>query len=85
MVVLVSLMPKAFVFINTVPEFMSQVLEEIRRIEGVEEAETVYGNYDIVVKVETETMDQLKRIVTFKIRMLPKVLTTNSLLVVPPE
>jgi DNA-binding Lrp family transcriptional regulator len=78
-------MPKAFVFINTVPEFMSQVLEEIRRIEGVEEAETVYGNYDIVVKVETETMDQLKRIVTFKIRMLPKVLTTNSLLVVPPE
>lgn len=78
-------MPKAYVFINTVPEFMSQVLEEIRRIEGVEEAETVYGNYDIVVKVETETMDQLKRIVTFKIRMLPKVLTTNSLLVVPPE
>ena len=78
-------MPRAYVFINTVPEFMSQVLEEIKRIEGVEEAETVYGNYDIVVKVETETMDQLKRIVTFKIRMLPKVLTTNSLLVVPPE
>ena len=78
-------MARAYVFINTVPEFMSQVLEEIKRIEGVEEAETVYGNYDIVVKVETETMDQLKRIVTFKIRMLPKVLTTNSLLVVPPE
>ena len=78
-------MPRAYVFINTVPEFMSQVLEEIKRIEGVEEAETVYGNYDIVVKIETETMDQLKRIITFEIRMLPKVLTTNSLLVVSPE
>ena len=78
-------MPRAYVFINTVPEFMSQVLEEIRRIEGVKEAETVYGNYDIVARVETETMDQLKRIITFKIRMLPKVLTTNSLLVVSPE
>lgn len=78
-------MPRAYVFINTVPEFMSQVLEEIKGIEGVEEAETVYGNYDIVVKIETETMDQLKRIITFEIRMLPKVLTTNSLLVVSPE
>jgi DNA-binding Lrp family transcriptional regulator len=78
-------MPRAYVFINTVPEFMSQVLEEIKRIEGVEEVETVYGNYDIVVKIETETMDQLKRIITFEIRMLPKVLTTNSLLVVSPE
>jgi DNA-binding Lrp family transcriptional regulator len=51
----------------------------------VEEAEMVYGVYDIVAKVKTETMDQLKQIISFKIRMLANVLTTNTLLVVRQE
>ena len=75
----------AFVFINTEPASMPEVLKKIRTIEGVKEAEMVYGVFDIVAKVTTETMDQLKQIITFKIRMLPNVLTTNTLLVVRQE
>jgi DNA-binding Lrp family transcriptional regulator len=78
-------MPTAFVFINTEPASMPKVLKKIKVIEEVKEAGMVYGVFDIVAKVTTETMDQLKRIITFKIRMLPNVLTTNTLLVVPPE
>jgi DNA-binding Lrp family transcriptional regulator len=78
-------MPTAFVFINTDPASMQEVLKRIKVIEEVKEAGMVYGVFDIVAKVTTETMDQLKRIITFKIRMLPNVLTTNTLLVVPPE
>jgi DNA-binding Lrp family transcriptional regulator len=74
-------MPTAFVFINTVPEFMPQVLEEIRKIEGVEEAEMVYGNYDIVAKVKTETMDRLKQTVSSSIRTTNKVLSTQTTIV----
>ena len=64
---------------------MPEVLKEVEEIEGVEEAKMVYGVYDIVAKVKTETMDQLKRIITFKIRRIAKVLTTNTLLVVRQE
>ena len=78
-------MPTAFVFINTEPASMPSVLKEVRAVEGVEEAEMVYGVYDIVAKVKTETMDQLKHIITYKIRMLAKVLTTQTLLVVRQE
>jgi DNA-binding Lrp family transcriptional regulator len=75
----------AFVFINTVPKFMPQVLEEIRKMEGVEEAEMVYGNYDIVAKVKTETMDKLKKTVSSYIRTTNKVLATQTTIVVRQE
>ena len=78
-------MPIAFVFINTEAASMPEVLKKIKAVEGVKEAEMVYGVFDIVAKVKTETMDQLKQIITFKIRMLANVLTTNTLLVVRQE
>ena len=53
-------MPTAFVFINTEPASMPAVLKKVKAVEGVEEAEMVYGIYDIVAKVKTETMDQLQ-------------------------
>jgi DNA-binding Lrp family transcriptional regulator len=78
-------MPTAFVFINTDPASMPVVLKSVKAIEGVTEAEMVYGVFDIVAKVQTETMDQLKQIITFKIRILANVLTTDTLLAVLPE
>ena len=75
-------MPTAFVFINTEPASMPEVLKKIRAVEGVEEAEMLYGVFDIVVKVKTETMDQLKHIITYKIRAIANVLTTTTQLVV---
>ena len=78
-------MPTAFVFITTDPVSMPLVLKNVRAIEGVVEAEMVYGVFDIVAKVQTETMDQLKQIVAFKLRMLTNVLKTETLLAVLPE
>ena len=78
-------MQTAFVFLNTVPASMPEVLKDVEAIEGVQEAEMVYGVYDIVAKVKVETMDQLKHIIAYKIRMLAKVLTTQTLMVVRQE
>jgi DNA-binding Lrp family transcriptional regulator len=77
--------PTAFVFINTEPASMPEVLKEVKAVEGVEEAEMVYGVYDIVAKVKVETMDKLKQIITYHIRRLDKVLSTQTLLVVRQE
>ena len=78
-------MPTAFVLINTEPASMPGVLKKVKAVEGVEEAEMVYGVYDIVAKVKTETMDQLKQIITYNIRRINNVLTTQTLLVVRQE
>jgi len=78
-------LPTAFVFINTEPASMPEVLNEVRAIEGVEEAEMVYGVYDIVAKLKAETMDTLKQILTYRLRKIDKVLATQTLLVVRQE
>ncbi|MDH5441268.1 MAG: Lrp/AsnC ligand binding domain-containing protein [Candidatus Bathyarchaeota archaeon] len=75
-------MPVAFVLINTETEFMTDVLKALRDVEGVREAYSVYGVYDIVAKVEAENMDKLKDIVTWKIRRLQNIRSTLTMIVI---
>ncbi len=75
-------MATAIVLINTDIGAEEEVLSELDRIEGVTEAYVVYGVYDIVVKVQAPSMDRLKEIVTTRIRRLPKVRSTLTMIVV---
>ncbi len=74
-------MPVAFVLINTEIGAMEDVLNELRKNEGVEEAYSVYGVYDIVAKIRAESMDQLKEVVTWSIRRINKVRSTLTMIV----
>jgi DNA-binding Lrp family transcriptional regulator len=42
----------------------------------------VYGVYDIIARLETETMQDLKEAISWKIRRLEKVLSTLTMIVV---
>jgi len=75
-------MPKAIVLINTDIGAEEEVLNQLSNLEGVEEAYIVYGVYDIVAKVEAETTEKLKEIVTSKIRKIPKVRSTLTMVIV---
>jgi len=75
-------LPTAFVCITTEPASMVEVLKEVKAVEGVEEAQMVYGIYDIVAKVKGETMDKLKQIITEHIRRINKVRTTLTMMVI---
>ncbi|MGQ9538391.1 MAG: Lrp/AsnC ligand binding domain-containing protein [Candidatus Bathycorpusculaceae bacterium] len=75
-------MPKAFVLINTEIGSEADVLKDLKKIEGVEEAFAVYGVYDIIARVGAETMDKLKEIVTWRIRRLDKVRSTLTMIIV---
>jgi DNA-binding Lrp family transcriptional regulator len=79
---MVAVMPMAIVLINTEIGGEQEVFDELSRIEGVREAYIVYGVYDIVVKLEADTMDKLKEIVASRIRRLPKVRSTLTMIVV---
>ncbi len=48
-------MAKAFVFINVEPGSETEVLERLRKVPEVKESYFVYGVYDIVAKVETDS------------------------------
>ncbi len=74
-------MSLVYVLLNTETGRMESVLEEIKKIDGVEEAYMVYGIYDICAKVKTLKSSELKGIIT-KIRSQDDVLSTLTLMVV---
>jgi DNA-binding Lrp family transcriptional regulator len=73
-------MPKAYVLINVESGFEDDVLRELKTIEGVDEAYFSYGVYDIITRIKAETMELLKEMVTKRIRSLPKVRSTLTLI-----
>jgi DNA-binding Lrp family transcriptional regulator len=75
-------MPTAFVLINAEIGAEDEILNELRKIKNVKESYIVYGVYDIIAKVEAETMDKLKECVTWNVRRLDKVRSTLTMIVV---
>ncbi len=58
------------------------LLKDLRGIEFVKEVYIVYGVYDIVVKIEADTLEKVKETITWKIRRLEKVRSTLTMIVV---
>lgn len=73
-------MPRAFVLINVESGSEDEVLKELKNIEGVEESYCSYGVYDLITKIKADTMENLKEIVTRRIRALSKVRSTLTLI-----
>ena len=73
-------MPRAYVLINVESGSEDDVLKELKIVEGIEEAYFSYGVYDIITKIQADTMDKLKEMVTRRIRTLNKVRSTLTLI-----
>jgi DNA-binding Lrp family transcriptional regulator len=73
-------MPSAYVLFNVDAGFEEQVLNEAKAIGKVEEAYVSYGVYDLVMKVKTDTMEELKELVTHCLRGIGGVRSTLTLI-----
>jgi len=75
-------MPSAYVLINCDLGSEDAIIREIRSLDGVKEVRGTYGVYDIIAKVESGNMEALKDTITWKIRRMPKVRSTVTLIVI---
>jgi DNA-binding Lrp family transcriptional regulator len=75
-------MPMAFVLINADLGAEEQLVKDLKSTENVKEVYVVYGVYDIVAKVEADTMEKVKETITWKIRRLDRVRSTLTMIVV---
>ena len=73
-------MPRAFVLLNVEAGSEDNVLEQIKKIGVAEEVYVSYGVYDLILKVKADSMEELKEVVTYKIRALNKVRSTLTLM-----
>tara|TARA_B100001750_G_scaffold74845_1_gene59559 strand:+ start:133 stop:360 length:228 start_codon:yes stop_codon:yes gene_type:complete len=71
---------KAYVLINTDPDVEEEFIQEVTKMEGVVEVASVYGRYDFVVIIESDTMEKVKDIITWKIRRIRSVKSTITLI-----
>lgn len=63
-------MVSAYILILTEVGQAARVAEEIAGIPGVEAAEDVTGPYDVIVRAQANTMDELGRMVVAKIQAI---------------
>lgn len=55
------------------------VVEELRKAKGITEARVVYGEYDVVVRIEVGSIKELEKVV-MKIRRIRGVLRSATLI-----
>lgn len=72
----------AIVLIQTDIGAESRVMEELIKIPEITEAYIVYGIYDIIVKIEAESLEKIREVITNKIRKLPDIRTTSTMVIV---
>lgn len=71
----------AYVLIITEIEKENDILKELKNVPCVTEAHLVYGVYDIVAKVETKAVQELKEVILTQIRRLTYVRSTTTMMV----
>jgi len=74
-------MPSAYVLITSDLGSEENIIKEIRGLDNVKEVKGIYGVYDIIVKVESNSMEALKNTIAWKIRKIPQVRSTVTLMV----
>ena len=74
-------MSVAFVLINTDMGSESEVTKELHLIEEVTKVYGVYGVYDLVVRLEAESLDSIKEAIGSRIRTIKNVKSTLTMIV----
>lgn len=78
-------MIKAYVLVVTNPGETRNVVAALSSIEGVVEMHEVMGPYDIVIEIEVESLSQVPPILSDKIRAVPGIESTTSLVTFPDD
>ncbi len=79
-------MPSAYILLNSTPDSEMEIINKIKEImkSGIRpvsyEIQGVYGVYDIVVKLECKTMEDVRNTLG-KIRRIDKIASTITMLV----
>ena len=70
----------AFVLLNAELGAETEVLNGLKMIDEVKETHLIYGVYDIIARIEADTMEDLRKVIGWKIRRLTKVRSTITMI-----
>lgn len=70
----------AYVAINCEHGYEQFIINKLQSIDGVIEIQNTIGNYDILVKIEAQSLESLRELITWKIRKLEKIRSSTNLI-----
>jgi DNA-binding Lrp family transcriptional regulator len=73
---------EAYVLINVGFGSEEKVLSAVKNIPGVKEVYVSYGVYDLIVKVVSDSADEMREIVTRRLRTIDNIVSTLTLTIV---
>ena len=82
--------PTAYVLINSDLGSDQSIIEELKQIldseSGIEYyVQGVYGVYDIILKITSDSVDELRSMITHKVRKIKKVQSTLTMMVIDEQ
>ena len=75
-------MLSAYVLIETQVGKVAHVAQALTDLDGVESAEDLAGPYDVIARVEASGLDELGRLIVFRIQVLDGVTRTLTCMVI---
>lgn len=75
-------MPIAYVLINCDLDHKGEVMRELRQLPGILESAELYAAYDILVKLDLGTVEELKETIKEHIKKMPDVRSTVMLIAI---
>jgi DNA-binding Lrp family transcriptional regulator len=78
-------MPTAYVLVNCTMGAEEKIINEIAKLTDVKEVRGTYGVHDIFVKVKSDSTETLNHTITTKIRRVPGINSTVTLVVIEEQ
>jgi len=72
----------AFVMI-TCEDCTQSLVDSLKEISEIKEVQPTCGNYDVIVKIETDSADSLREVIYSKIHKIEKIRSTTTLVSSP--
>jgi len=73
-------MAQAFVLINCELGSEESVITKLKSLDGVSEVHGTFGAYDILAKIESDRVESLRELITWKIRKIDNIRSTLTLM-----
>ncbi len=72
---------KAYILVNVSTGTEDEVCKALVEFNEVEEVATIYGEYDAIIKVEAKDMNNLDDFITTKLRSVPNIFMTSTMII----
>ena len=72
-------MAKAYVLMNCDLGSEKEVIDSLKKIDGIKDVHGTFGLYDIIAQIESDSEEKIQSIVTGIIRKMPKIHSTVTL------